>query len=645
MPQLNYAQLEYPMRRHIRACFGQLGGISSAVLEQQVRFEHRIRTSGLKDRLIHLLAGVQDSQMRAAEPFEVFVMGEGKHGKSTFINAVLGTHAAPTDWLPKTWCFNRYIAVHARSGDVRIFVDPVRLETEGGPELRGLLGEPEREFRTLLEYHVGSDQAKVIASIEEDRVVGTLGSTKPYFSPVMEMEWAVVAPQALLPGIRLVDTMGINQQLAPSSHLHHLKWQYERADAVIWIVAAEKIGARELRNEMLEARRYAKHLVLVINKWDQLDEPSRQRALIRSEREYGGLVSSIVPFSSLLATMARQGLSPDPSEDELAWALEYAHMDQEHILERSGLPRLQESLIRFLDGRLVITKNLQMYSALRQKAREFRGMVLHAKSDAEANLELRNEMVVRTERAAAEAGDSILESFRSLALSALSRAKEGILAVTYDSRRKARNLMQLEAVNNDVRILMQNEALGASARYAGVITWLSTSSKAYRESQFEATGRVAECLATQCTTLTKVRVEPARANWRIPDPDDVIRDFLIKAGELLSGLPILGVFIVEKVLEAKAKATQEIRQALERDMLPQVQGLVNAARNELLEANRRVACALEHDVVQQFEATGGEVLHKRTIADAQEALTGPVVEPLLVALPVRTLRRLGWPRS
>ncbi len=640
-----YQELQHPMRRHIRGLLGLGQQLPPSLLEQERRLEHRIRTSGLTDRLIHLLAGVQDSQTRANEPFEIFVMGEGKHGKSTFINAVLGEHIAPTDWLPKTWCFNRYIAVDEPDALVRLFVDPILLESAGSSEIRQHIGTPVGKFRNLVEFHVSRNVADAIAESEERRVAHTLGSSKPYFSPVMEIEWAVAARNALLPGIRLVDTMGINQQLAPSSHLHHLKWQYERADAVIWIVAAEKIGAKELRNEMLEARRYSKQLILIINKWDQLDDSTRKRALTRAEREYGELVSSVIPMSSLAALYARQGLPSSPSDDELAWARANADLDVEEVLQMSGLPLLQENLVQFLDGRQQLTKNLQTYSALRQKGAEFRSMVSQARSDAEANIQLHHELMRRTADASSQTQAQMLSNIKTLESTSLAKVRSGIQAVDYDSRERARSLMQLEAINNDLRMLAQNEALNASAKYADIITWLASSSQQYRESHFDATGRVADSIATLCTTRTNVKVEPGTISWQIPDPNVFLRDLLIGVGQFFSGLPLFGGMIQEKVRQAKEKATNDIRRALERDVVPQVKNFIDSTRARLVEANDQVARGLEEDMRKQFELTGGESTHQMTIANADEALSGPAVEPLLIALPIRTMRRLGWRQS
>jgi len=264
------------------------------------------------------------------------------------------------------------------------------------------------------------------------------------------------------------------------------------------------------------------------------------------------------------------------------------------------------------------------------------------KADAEANIQLNHELMKRTGEASSQSQARMLANLKQLESSSLSKVRSGIQAVDYDSRDRARSMMQLESISNDVRMLAQNEALSASAEYADILTWLAESAQQYRESHFDATGRVAESIATLCTSGTNVKVEPGAISWQVPDPNAFVRDLLIGVGEVFSVLPIFGGLIQDKVRQEKYKATNQIRRTLEHDVVPQVLDFIDSSRVRLIEANDRVAKGLEEDMSKQFEFTGGELAHQLTIAKADEALSGPAVEPLLIALPVRTMRRLGW---
>jgi hypothetical protein len=44
----------------------------------------------------------------------------------------------------------------------------------------------------------------------------------------------------------------------------------------------------------------------------------------------------------------------------------------------------------------------------------------------------------------------------------------------------------------------------------------------------------------------------------------------------------------------------------------------------------------------QFEIAGGIESHKNTLNAAKKVLESPIVEPLLISVPVRVLKKLNW---
>lgn len=58
--------------------------------------------------LTDLAARARQRQHDLREPLLIMVVGEGKFGKSSLINALLGTSVAPVSRLPKTWKVDLY---------------------------------------------------------------------------------------------------------------------------------------------------------------------------------------------------------------------------------------------------------------------------------------------------------------------------------------------------------------------------------------------------------------------------------------------------------------------------------------------------------------------------------------------------------
>ena len=61
------------------------------------------KTEELFSLLRHELLQLGILHNEISQPFSIFIMGLGKHGKSTLINALTGTIKAEIDFLPKTW--------------------------------------------------------------------------------------------------------------------------------------------------------------------------------------------------------------------------------------------------------------------------------------------------------------------------------------------------------------------------------------------------------------------------------------------------------------------------------------------------------------------------------------------------------------
>ena len=58
------------------------------------------------------------------KPFELFVVGEGKFGKSTLVNCLLGEELSRVRVLPETRCFLRYVLTNMPDQIARLYVRP-----------------------------------------------------------------------------------------------------------------------------------------------------------------------------------------------------------------------------------------------------------------------------------------------------------------------------------------------------------------------------------------------------------------------------------------------------------------------------------------------------------------------------------------
>jgi small GTP-binding protein len=230
--------------------------------------------------------------------FHLVVVGEFNHGKTTFVNALLGTEALPTGVTPTT------AAIH-------------HIKYADEPEATVVLSSGERkpiDFDKCKSYAVGGG-----AEVDE----------------VDFLEVGYPAP-LLQERILLVDTPGVNDL---SLQRADITYSYiPRADAVLFLLDAGQILKEServfLQDKLLKASR--DKIVFVITKWDILSADEQSEALAYAKTQLANLVREPVVFP----VSAEQALSGK---------------------EGSGMPELIAHLTKFLAeerGRILLDNAL-----------------------------------------------------------------------------------------------------------------------------------------------------------------------------------------------------------------------------------------------------------------------------------------------
>ncbi len=210
--------------------------------------------------------------------FHLVVVGEFNHGKSTFVNALLGLTALPVGVTPTT------AAIH-------------HLRYSDEPEATVVYSSGNREkiaFEDTKKFAVGG---------------GSSADTVDY------LEIGYPAP-ILKERILLVDTPGVNDL---SHQRADITYSYiPRADAVLFLLDAGQILKEServfLQEKLLKASR--DKIVFVITKWDILDPQERTEALGYAKTQLAALVKDPVVFP-ISAESALAGRSPESGMPEL----------------------------------------------------------------------------------------------------------------------------------------------------------------------------------------------------------------------------------------------------------------------------------------------------------------------------------------
>jgi small GTP-binding protein len=190
--------------------------------------------------------------------FHLVVVGEFNHGKTTFVNALLGTEALPTGVTPTT------AAIH-------------HIKHAAKPEATLVLTSGDRKpvpFDDCRKFAVGGG-----ADVDE----------------VDFLEIGYPAP-LLQERILLVDTPGVNDL---SLQRADITYSYiPRADAVLFLLDAGQILKEServfLQDKLLKASR--DKIVFVVTKWDILSADERKEALAYAKSQLANLVKDPIVF-------------------------------------------------------------------------------------------------------------------------------------------------------------------------------------------------------------------------------------------------------------------------------------------------------------------------------------------------------------
>jgi GTP-binding protein EngB required for normal cell division len=316
----------------------------------------------------------------AEHAFNLVVAGEFKRGKSTIINALLGSDLLPTGVVPLT-----SVVTLLRYGDT-----PGATVVFDHGETRAV------PLDTLPAYVTEGGNPKNAKGVREVAVT-------------FPAEW-------LNGGIRLVDTPGIG-----SVHQHNTEVTYQylpQADAVIFVACVDQPVSRTELDFLSRIRRYAGKVFCLLNKTDYLSEAELAESAAFATHALRDALGAPVPVFPVSARLALRGRTEnDPQLLARSRFPEFEAALRRFLLEEGGevwLNSVRQHLLWLLaEGRLSVELELRALTtplasleanvqAFAAKKRE----TLQAKSDFDALLEADGRRLVK------ERVEPDLESFK-----------------------------------------------------------------------------------------------------------------------------------------------------------------------------------------------------------------------------------------
>ncbi|SDZ76965.1 dynamin family protein [Selenomonas ruminantium] len=292
---------------------------------------------------------IEDIANRLDDQFMLFIMGSGKNGKSTLINALIGQEIAEVNFLPKTWKIDIYNnSKDGEGGNVTIRYKNGNSHISTRKEAEAIFSEEELKQKESQKKINNAVRAyKEGHSIEEtEQFKAQQNKYELYRSNISEALWNVEGSE-ILKDYSLVDTPGLKQELEGDMVISSAKDYYHKADGVIWLLPADKISGSTDRTEMEKLlKAYGKrhdNMIAVIGKIDKVGDKVED-VIKNAKKLYGDIMSDFIPVTAKKAIEAKKDL-------EACQAGTDEYNDALRRFELSGIPHLIKHLKQTLYNR------------------------------------------------------------------------------------------------------------------------------------------------------------------------------------------------------------------------------------------------------------------------------------------------------
>lgn len=289
----------------------------------------------------------------------IFIVGNGKVGKSTLLNALVGKEVAKTNFLPTTWKIDVYSPQLSEHKAIIKYTNG-KQETLNIDKAKEKVIEEEvksKESNKIYKEKLKQELRDVRNKQQIDEIKMYLNKKYIYKSNISEVRWPVRS-NWLLERCLLVDTPGLNQELNSLEQLGDANSYYHKADGVIWILNGTTIACetpnillKELDDSLKNVGGLRDNIIGVINRIDLLKKNGGQEQV---DKVYNDATKHFGDkFTDIIGVSAKQ-------------AYEGIINDDKNIIKESGILELQNAIRNiFLSKANTVKENAKMQGSNR----------------------------------------------------------------------------------------------------------------------------------------------------------------------------------------------------------------------------------------------------------------------------------------
>ena len=273
---------------------------------KKLKLEQTLKNSKIDKLILDIdkeLKIILKSLEELKNPFLLFVMGSGKYGKSTLINALIKEKILKTRDIPNTWKL-----------DILIGSDKERVEIEFEDEVKFFVYKDGILFLECEEKNIKNSKKEIknkIRNVKKEKNISIydlkqykreLENKYLYKSKVKEVKY-YIKKVGILKDFIIVDTPGLNQSLLKNT-TERMNNYYKRADGVIWVLDAKNIVSKSNLDMIDEINKNCiksinKNIICVVNKIDEIhNEKDLKKIKDKVKNLYSNYFLDIIFLSS-----------------------------------------------------------------------------------------------------------------------------------------------------------------------------------------------------------------------------------------------------------------------------------------------------------------------------------------------------------
>lgn len=264
-----------------------------------------------------LISEISATKNDMSQPFSLYVIGAGKAGKSTLINALVGVEVATVGVLPKTWKVDRFFdddtgkaVIHYKDGtpiDTISQITAVKLVEE---EEKKRKDSEKNILKKRREHYLLYPN---LTLEEKEGITRNLNDLYLYQSNIRQVEWAIDiknTDNSILKKFSIIDTPGVGQNHSGKDKVNHVGEDitaFSQADGMLWVLDATTLAAatpeailRDLEDSSVGITTNNKIAVLnrIDSIRDSMGEEGVRRTKLAAQKMLGNYFTTIIPFSA-----------------------------------------------------------------------------------------------------------------------------------------------------------------------------------------------------------------------------------------------------------------------------------------------------------------------------------------------------------